>query len=215
MENTENEKNVTPAEPVVERKKPGPKPKSAQPAEEKVAETPVHNAAEGENAIETPVEEVVEETSVAEESPAEAAEEPETASEESSENDPVEDVAPAEEVEEEAQEELLEEEDNSDNEDIKELGEEHHGILTTQHKYAPGDKVWVAKFTQERDSKGFSQLINSFRFSPMQGEIEKIMITDKVRYKLKNVAGSNIDEEDVCWTQQECVELCKKKNSRI
>lgn len=96
----------------------------------------------------------------------------------------------------------------------EEIKDGRHGVLTTKHNFAPGDKVWVAGFEKNRDTAGFTRLVNSFRFIPVAGEIEKIMITDKVRYKFKNVAGSNYDEEDIRWTEKEAKELCDKKNNR-
>lgn len=174
----ENIENVV-QEAVIERKKPGPKPKSAQPIIEEAVKPEI-------KAEETVIEEVKEQ-SQEEKLSAEPTKEPEN----------------------------LHIEEAVEKEDVQEVEPTHHGVLTTNHNYAPGDKVWVAKFDKERDSKGFSKLINSYRFIPTQGEIERIIITDKVRYKLKNVAGSNIDEEDVCWTEKECMTLCAKKNERF
>ena len=84
----------------------------------------------------------------------------------------------------------------------------------TLHRYAVGEKVWVASFEKNRDSNGYTRIVNSFRFTPVEGEIERIVITDKVRYKLKNKAGSNYDEEDVCDSYEDAMELCNFKNKK-
>lgn len=87
----------------------------------------------------------------------------------------------------------------------------------TEHKFAPNDKVFVAEFGQKRDSEGYTKLINSYKFYPRQGEIERVILTEdpiKVQYKLKNRAGSLFDEEDVCHTEEEAERLCEIKNRR-
>lgn len=87
----------------------------------------------------------------------------------------------------------------------------------TEHKFAPNDKVYVAEFGQKRDSEGFTKLVNSYKFYPRAGEIERVILTEdpiKVQYKLKNRAGSLFDEEDVCHTEEEAQRLCEYKNRR-
>lgn len=96
-------------------------------------------------------------------------------------------------------------------EDNGELKWEPH---VTVHKFAPNEKVFVADFCQNRDTQGYTKIVNSFRFSPKAGEIERVIITDKVQYKLKNRAGSLFDEEDVCHTEEEAEKLCEIKNRR-
>ena len=83
----------------------------------------------------------------------------------------------------------------------------------TVHNFVRGDKVFVVYFGEVRDSKGFTKLINSYRRYPLAAEIESVIITDKVRYKLVGKAGSLVDEEDVCYTEEEAIALCKKKNN--
>lgn len=87
----------------------------------------------------------------------------------------------------------------------------------TEHKFAPNEKVYVAEFGQKRDSEGFTKLVNSYKFYPRAGEIERVILTEdpiKVQYKLKNRAGSLFDEEDVCHTEEEAQRLCEYKNRR-
>lgn len=88
---------------------------------------------------------------------------------------------------------------------------------TTEHKFAPNDHVFVAEFGQKRDSEGFTRLVNSYKFYPREGEIERVILTEhpiKVQYKLKNRAGSLFDEEDVCYTEEDAKRLCEYKNRR-
>lgn len=89
----------------------------------------------------------------------------------------------------------------------------------TAHNFEPDDVVYVAEFKNVRETMGYTRLENQFKFVPVSGEIEKIFITKEsgvkcVRYKLKNKAGSMFDEEDVCSTIDECIELCDLKNRR-
>lgn len=87
----------------------------------------------------------------------------------------------------------------------------------TGHKFAPNEKVYVAEFCKVRDTQGFTKLVNSFRFYPQEGIIERVILTEtpiKVQYKLKNKAGSLFDEEDVCHTIEEAQKLCEYKNRR-
>lgn len=90
-------------------------------------------------------------------------------------------------------------------------------LKVTNHRFDPEDKVWVAEFRNVRDNAGFTKIENQFRFAPLEAVIEKVIITMEsgvktVRYKLKNKAGSMYDEEDVCVTYDEVVELCDARN---
>lgn len=92
-----------------------------------------------------------------------------------------------------------------------------HKPHKTEHLFAPNDHVFVAEFGQKRESDGFSKLINSYKFYPREGEIERVILTEnpiKVQYKLKNRAGSLFDEEDVCFTEEDAQKLCDLKNRR-
>lgn len=93
----------------------------------------------------------------------------------------------------------------------------NHKPHKTEHLFAPNDRVFVAEFGQKRESDGFSKLINSYKFYPREGEIERVILTEnpiKVQYKLKNRAGSLFDEEDVCFTEEDAQKLCDLKNRR-
>lgn len=90
-------------------------------------------------------------------------------------------------------------------------------MKTTNHKFDPEDKVWVSEFKNIRDNAGFTKIENQFRFAPTEAEIEKVIITVEsgvkvVRYKLKGKTGSMFDEEDVCLTYEEAVQLCNSRN---
>ena len=89
-----------------------------------------------------------------------------------------------------------------------------HTPHVTKHNFATGEEVYVAEFTQVRDSDGFTMVINNYRFVPTKGVIDKVIITDKVQYKLKGKAGSLYDEEDVCYDIEEAEKLCRNKNTR-
>lgn len=88
-----------------------------------------------------------------------------------------------------------------------------HEINITKHKFKMNDNVWVPEFSNTRRSGDFAQVVNSFQFNPRNGDVERVMITDKIQYKIKGKAGSLYDEEDVCWTEEEVKALCDKKNN--
>lgn len=110
-------------------------------------------------------------------------------------------------------EEIPEDEVEQAQKDVEE-SQKAHAPHVTKHNFAAGEEVYVAEFRQVRDSNGYTMVVNNFRFVPMKGEIERVILTDKVQYKLKGKAGSLYDEEDVCFTEKEAQTLCDKKNSR-
>lgn len=122
-------------------------------------------------------------------------------------------------VEQDIQKEVNEEEPKAQTKEKKEKKEKKDVVEKkephiTLHNYTVGDEVWVASFEKSRDSSGYTRIVNSYRFMPVKGVVERIVITDKVRYKLVHKAGSNYDEEDVCSTYEEALALSNKKNLR-
>lgn len=102
-------------------------------------------------------------------------------------------------------------------EEPKKLETKTFEMKETKHRFDPDDKVFVSDFRNMRDDKGYTKIANQFRFAPLEGEIERVVITKVgdtkiIQYKLKNKAGSLYDEEDVCATVEEAEELCKEKN---
>lgn len=108
-------------------------------------------------------------------------------------------------------EEIIESEINNETE---EEIEETRKPYKTEHKFAMGDRVWVCDFSNKRGNGKFSQVVNEYQFNPKEGEIERVIITDRIQYKLKNKSGSLYDEEDVCYTEKQAMKLCDKKNRR-
>lgn len=122
-----------------------------------------------------------------------------------------------EKVEEKTEETKLEDKEIEKIEEPEKIKPKTYECKETKHRFDPADKVFVADFRNVRDDKGYVKIQNQYRFAPLEGEIEKVIITREsdekiVQYKLKNKAGSLYDEEDVCATYEEAEELCKEKN---
>lgn len=120
-------------------------------------------------------------------------------------------------TEETVEEPTLEDKEIAHIEEPKKLKAKPRDMKETKHRFDPGDPVFVADFRNIRDNAGYTKIENQFRFAPLQGEIERVIITREsgvkvVQYKLKNKAGSLYDEEDVCATLDEAETICKEKN---
>lgn len=78
-------------------------------------------------------------------------------------------------------------------------------------KFLPGHEVWIAEWCNERENKGFTSIVDSYKYRPRKKTIIEVIISvEKILYKMND--KTKFESSYVFHTYEEAERACNLKN---
>ena len=96
--------------------------------------------------------------------------------------------------------------------DVEEITYISKGVHTYYVKYKLGELVWLAQFDNKCEEKTYDTILSKYRFRPIQGKINAIIIKPECTYyQLEGRKGTYM-EPLVFRTKKACEKDCDRRN---